>query len=103
MFRSHDRRSRALHGVRKWMVRNLRIAIPLYAGRWGVFAYPHPKGFPRKIPQNIVFGDPLVTERARAHSYILSKQVRVLQFRHARFSRGCYMDGLYATENNFGC
>ena len=51
--------SRLGHGVRKWLVRNLRIALPLYSGDWGFFAYPTPKGFPRKIPQDIVFGEPL--------------------------------------------
>merc|ERR1711879_632258 len=38
--------SRAFHGVRKWIVRNLRIAIPLYWGGWGLWMYPTPFGFP---------------------------------------------------------
>ena len=38
---------------------NLRIALPLYSGGWGMFAYPTPKGFPMAVPQNVVFGDPI--------------------------------------------
>ena len=41
------------------MVRNLRIALPLYSGAWGMFAYPTPVGFPLPVAQNVVFGDPL--------------------------------------------
>jgi hypothetical protein len=55
--------SRLLHGLRVWLVRNLRIAIPLYSGRLGMFAYPTPKGFPLQVPQNIVFGDPIRFEQ----------------------------------------
>ncbi len=51
--------SRLLHGLRVWLVRNLRIALPLYSGGWGMFAYPTPKGMPLPVPQNIVFGPPL--------------------------------------------
>ena len=51
--------SRVLHGLRVWLVRNLRIAIPLYVGGWGMFAYPTPKGFPLPVPNNVVFGDPI--------------------------------------------
>ena len=51
--------SRALHGLRSWMVRNLRIALPLYSGDWGMFAYPTPKGFPLPVAQHVVFGDPI--------------------------------------------
>ena len=51
--------SRLLHGLRVWLVRHLRIAIPLYSGGWGLFAYPMPKGFPLPVPNNVVFGDPL--------------------------------------------
>ena len=41
------------------MVRSLRIALPLYSGDWGMFAYPTPKGFPLPVEQHVVFGDPL--------------------------------------------
>lgn len=51
--------SRALHGLRCWLVRNLRIALPLYSGAWGMFAYPTPKGFPLPVAQHVVFGDPI--------------------------------------------
>ena len=51
--------SRLMHGLRRWLVRSLRIALPLYTGAWGFFAYPTPKGFPLPVPQNVVFGDPI--------------------------------------------
>ena len=51
--------SRLAHGLRVWLVRNLRIALPFYSGDWGMFAYPTPRGFPRAVPQDIVFGDPI--------------------------------------------
>jgi len=57
------RTSRIAHGLRKWLVRSLRIAVPLYSGRWGMFAYPTPKGFPFQVPQDVVFGDPLRFEQ----------------------------------------
>ena len=49
---------RLMHGLRRWLVRSLRIALPLYTGAWGFFAYPTPKGF-LPVPQNVVFGDPI--------------------------------------------
>ena len=52
--------SRVAHGLRRWLVRNLRISLPIYTGDWGLFAYPTPKGFPRTVAQHIVFGQPLV-------------------------------------------
>jgi len=51
--------SRLFHGLRVWLVRTLRIALPLYSGGWGMFAYPTPRGFPRAVPNNVVFGDPI--------------------------------------------
>ena len=47
----------AFYGARRWLVRNLRIALPLYSGDWGFFCYPTPKGFPLQVPQDIVFGE----------------------------------------------
>jgi hypothetical protein len=55
--------SRAMHGLRSWLVRRLRITIPLYWGGLGMWCYPTPMGFPLPVPQQIVFGDPIVFER----------------------------------------
>ena len=51
--------SRALHGLRVWISHALHIAIPLYWGRLGLYIVPSPVGFPRRVPQQIVFGDPI--------------------------------------------
>ena len=51
--------SRMLHGLRMAILRTLQIALPLYSGGWGLFAYPTPRGFPLPVPNNVVFGAPL--------------------------------------------
>lgn len=51
--------SRILYGLRRWLVRNLRICIPVYCGRLGFYTYPTPMGFPLSVSQDIVFGTPL--------------------------------------------
>ena len=51
--------ARALHGLRVWISHALHIAIPLYWGRLGLYIVPSPVGFPRRVPQQIVFGDPI--------------------------------------------
>lgn len=66
--------SRVLHGVRRWLVRNLRIAVPLYSGALGMYMYPTPVGFPLPVPQNIVFGEPLVFEQV-AEKDITKEQI----------------------------
>jgi hypothetical protein len=96
--------SRLLHGARMAVVKSLRIAIPVYWGGWGFFAYPSPKGFPLLVqqarshdrtpqasfracaqmaractPQNVVFGDPLPMERVEKPT---NEQVAA---EHARF------------------
>jgi 1-acyl-sn-glycerol-3-phosphate acyltransferase len=135
--------SRFLHGLRKWLVRNARIAIPLYSGRcaallrrgrlrcaartrsclphrhrcyprfrssptrtrftrarprrrWGMFAYPTPIGFPLPVPQNIVFGEPLLfpqsaepstEEVAKAHEQFIAALTALFDEHKGRF--GC--------------
>lgn len=58
--------SRALHPLRLWLVRNLRVALPLYSGAFGCFAYPTPRGFPFAVKQSVVFGDPLLFARPQS-------------------------------------
>ena len=53
--------SRLLHGLRAWLVRNLRLALPLYSGCWGMFAYPTPIGFPLPVAQDVKPGTFLCT------------------------------------------
>uniref|UniRef100_A0A7S4FBP6 Acyltransferase n=1 Tax=Chrysotila carterae TaxID=13221 RepID=A0A7S4FBP6_CHRCT len=86
--------SRAAHALRLWLVRTLRIAIPLYWGDWGFFYYPTPKGFPREVPQHVVFGDPLTFEQrdnptkeevAAAHDAFIKALVLLFDTHKARF------------------
>ena len=88
------RTSRALHGLRVWMVRHLRIALPLYAGDWGFFMYPTPKGFPLQVPQHVVFGAPLYFEQtaqpsaeqlAAAHERFIGALTELFDAHKARF------------------
>ena len=84
----------AFYGVRRWLVRNLRIALPLYSGDWGFFCYPTPKGFPLQVPQDIVFGDawtpPHVEEPTRddvskAHAVFVAKLTRLFDENKAEY------------------
>ena len=56
--------SRFAHPLRNWLVRNLRVALPLYSGGPGLFMYPTPMGFPLPKAQSIVFGDPITFPHA---------------------------------------
>ena len=47
-------------GLRKTVMKALRICLPIYWGQLGCIAYPNPLGFPLRVPQNIVFGDPIL-------------------------------------------
>ena len=84
----------AFYGARRWLVRNLRIALPLYSGDWGFFCYPTPKGFPLQVPQDIVFGDawtpPHVKEPTRdevdaAHAVFVEKLTQLFDARKSKY------------------
>ena len=45
-------------------MKTFRVCIPMYWGQLGCVAYPNPLGFPLRVPQNVVFGDPIVFEQS---------------------------------------
>ena len=87
----------AFYGFRRWLVRNLRIAVPLYSGSWGFFCYPTPKGFPLPVPQDIVFGDawqppqnaaPTREDVDAAHAIFVARLTALFDAHKAQFGYG---------------
>ena len=58
-------------GLRKWMMKNMRVAIPLFWGRWGT-PMPYP------VTLTVVVGKPVKVERVEPASDITQEQVESL-------------------------
>jgi 2-acylglycerol O-acyltransferase 2 len=63
--------SNAFMGVRRWIMKNLRVAIPLFWGRWGT-PVPYP------VTLTVVVGRPIRVARAEPASDITREQVERL-------------------------
>mmetsp|Transcript_47589 Transcript_47589/g.112655 ORF Transcript_47589/g.112655 Transcript_47589/m.112655 type:complete len:118 (-) Transcript_47589:191-544(-) len=84
-----------LMSLRMWLVKNLRVALPIYWGGWGLCYYPNPSGFPLPVPQNVVFGDPIEvphTEKptkeqvAAAHATFVAALIALFDQHKAQFN-----------------
>ena len=60
-------------------MKTFRVCIPMYWGQLGCVAYPNPLGFPLRVPQNVVFGDPIVFEQSD------NPEKEVVAAAHAKF------------------